>query len=151
VDRSKLPRVVGHRRSPESQLGDAHRVAIREATHQSPSPGDARKHRPQRSDAFVRAREHPPLLGDLPDGSRLSRAYQPLFGKRRSIHLMEKRHLFSHAQAEQILRRAGFHQEQIDEVLRDLPDPIDIERDGGALVKHGVSREQLIDRLGGSP
>ena len=59
--------------------------------------------------------------------------------------------MFSHAEAQQILLRAGFHQEQIDEVLRGLPDPIDIERDGGALVKHGVSREQLMDRLGGSP
>jgi hypothetical protein len=64
---------------------------------------------------------------------------------------MEKRLIFSHAEAEQILRRAGFHQEQIDDVLGDLPDPIDIERDGDALVKHGVSREQLMDRLGGSP
>ena len=68
-----------------------------------------------------------------------------------SIHRVETRHLFSHAEAKQILRRAGFHQEQIDDVLRDLPDPIDIERDGTALVKHGVSREQLIDRIGGSP
>ena len=64
---------------------------------------------------------------------------------------MEKRLLFSHAEARQILLRAGFHEERIDGVLRDLPDPIDIERDGGALVKHGVSREQLMDRLGGSP
>ena len=64
---------------------------------------------------------------------------------------MEKRLLVSHAEAEKILRRAGFHQEQIDDVLRDLPDPIDIERDGDALVKHGVSRGQLMDRIGGSP
>ena len=64
---------------------------------------------------------------------------------------MERRHLFSHAEAEQMLLRAGFHQEQIEDVLRDLPDPIDIDRDADALVKHGVSREQLTDRLGGSP
>jgi hypothetical protein len=69
----------------------------------------------------------------------------------RSIHLVETRHLFSHAEAKQILRRAGFHQEHIDDVLRDLPDPIDIERDADTLVQHGVSREQLINRIGGSP
>lgn len=59
--------------------------------------------------------------------------------------------MLSHAEAKEILRRAGFHQEHIDDVLRDLPDPIDIELDADALVKHPVSREQLIDRIGGSP
>lgn len=36
-------------------------------------------------------------------------------------------------------------------MLRDLPDPIDRERDGGALFKLGLSADQLMDRMGGSP
>ena len=36
-------------------------------------------------------------------------------------------------------------------MLRDLPDPIDPERDGGELVKLGLSADQLMDRMGGSP
>jgi hypothetical protein len=64
---------------------------------------------------------------------------------------MEKRHLIAHAEAERILRRAGYSQEGIEEVLRHLPDPIDTERDANALAEYGVSRGSLIDRMGGSP
>lgn len=64
---------------------------------------------------------------------------------------MEKSDLVSHADAKQILRRAGYSPEQIEDVLRHLPDPIDLERDAEALFKLGVSRGALIDRMGGSP
>ncbi|MGH2910025.1 MAG: hypothetical protein ACRDK8_12075 [Solirubrobacteraceae bacterium] len=64
---------------------------------------------------------------------------------------MEKRNLVPHAEAAKVLRWAGLPRERIDAVLRDLPDPIDIERDANALAKHGVSRESLIARMGGSP
>ena len=64
---------------------------------------------------------------------------------------MENRQLISHAEAKQILRRAGYSPEQVDDVLRHLPDPIDTERDGDALLKLGVTRGTLLDRLGGSP
>jgi hypothetical protein len=64
---------------------------------------------------------------------------------------MEKRQLISHAEAKQMLRRAGYPQERIDDVLRHLPDPIDTERDGEAVFKLGVSRDTLMDRMGGSP
>jgi hypothetical protein len=36
-------------------------------------------------------------------------------------------------------------------VLRHLPDPIDTKRDGEAVFKLGVSRDTLMDRMGGSP
>jgi hypothetical protein len=64
---------------------------------------------------------------------------------------MQKGHLVSHADAEQLLRRTGHPQEQIDEMLRQLPDPIDTERDATALVKLGLSASSLVDRMGGSP
>ena len=64
---------------------------------------------------------------------------------------MEKKRLVSHADAEQIMRRAGYSQEQIEESLRDLPDPIDTERDRDTIFKHGISLGKLMDRMGGSP
>jgi hypothetical protein len=64
---------------------------------------------------------------------------------------METRQLISHTEAKQILRRVGYSQERIDDVLRQLPDPIDTERDAEAVFKLGVSRDTLMDRLGGSP
>ena len=59
--------------------------------------------------------------------------------------------MVSHADAEQIMRRAGYSPEQIEEALRDLPDPIDTERDRDAVFKHGISLTTLTDRMGGSP
>jgi hypothetical protein len=64
---------------------------------------------------------------------------------------VEKRRLISHAEAEQVLRHAGYSQDRIREMLRDLPDPIDPERDSVALFKLGLSADQLMDRMGGSP
>ena len=64
---------------------------------------------------------------------------------------MQNRRLFSHDEAERTLRRAGYSDEQIADVLRDLPDPIDTERDAEALLRHGVSVGGLMDRMGGSP
>jgi hypothetical protein len=41
--------------------------------------------------------------------------------------------------------------QQIEDVLRDVPDPIDSERDAEALFQHGISVGGLMDRMGGSP
>ena len=64
---------------------------------------------------------------------------------------MEQRRLIPHAEAAQVLRHAGYSQDRIREMLRDLPDPIDPERDGVALFKLGLSADELMDRMGGSP
>jgi hypothetical protein len=61
------------------------------------------------------------------------------------------RRLVSHAEAKPILRRAGYSQKQIEDVLRQFPDPIDTERDGEALFKHGISAERLRYQMGDSP
>ena len=62
-----------------------------------------------------------------------------------------ERKLYSHAEAAEILRRAGYSQELIDNVLRDVPDPIDPDRDDEAFFKHGLSFGAVTDRMGGSP
>jgi hypothetical protein len=51
----------------------------------------------------------------------------------------------------QILAKAGVPQEIIKATDEQLQDPIDLERDGIFLVRHGLDRDQLINRMGGSP
>ena len=50
-----------------------------------------------------------------------------------------------------MLRRVGYSDEFISEVLAQLPDPIDPERDQPILARYGLSSERLMDLMGGSP
>jgi hypothetical protein len=57
----------------------------------------------------------------------------------------------SHEEAARILHRAGYSDEFIKEVLSQLPDPIELQRDQQILGRYGLSPERLMDRMGGSP
>jgi hypothetical protein len=57
----------------------------------------------------------------------------------------------SHEEVVRVLRRAGYPDEFISEVLSQLPDPIDLQRDEQILARYGLGPERLMDRLGGSP
>lgn len=46
---------------------------------------------------------------------------------------------------------AGYSRPEIEELVRDLPDPIDTQRDGVALMNRGLTMDRLSDRRGGSP
>jgi hypothetical protein len=59
--------------------------------------------------------------------------------------------LRSHNEMARVLRRAAYPDEFISQVLGQLPDPIDLQRDQQTLARHGLSSERLMDRLGGSP
>jgi hypothetical protein len=50
-----------------------------------------------------------------------------------------------------VLRVAGFSAETIAEILAPLGDPVDYLRDGEYLLRYGVTRDQLISAMGGSP
>ncbi len=52
----------------------------------------------------------------------------------------------------EVLARAG-RQDLIEEAKRTLPDPVDTDRDidQERLLQYGLTRGQLIDRLGASP
>jgi hypothetical protein len=50
-----------------------------------------------------------------------------------------------------VLHRAHIPEETIKEVDAQLHDPVDQERDGLFLVRHGLDRDQLVSRMGGSP
>ena len=59
--------------------------------------------------------------------------------------------LRSHEQVAHMLRRAGYSEEFISEVLRKLPDPIDLQRDQAILARYDLNAERLMDQMGGSP
>jgi hypothetical protein len=50
-----------------------------------------------------------------------------------------------------MLRRAGYSKQDIEDMLRSLPDPIDADRDAAELMKLGLTVDRLRDRMGGSP
>jgi hypothetical protein len=50
-----------------------------------------------------------------------------------------------------VLRRAHIPKEVIKVAGERLHDPVDERRDGTFLVTHGLDRDQLISRMGGSP
>jgi hypothetical protein len=58
--------------------------------------------------------------------------------------------LRSHTEVARVLHRAGYSGEFISEVLGQLADPVDIQRDQ-ILARYRLSPERLVDRLGGSP
>ena len=59
--------------------------------------------------------------------------------------------LRSHKEMARVMRRAGYSDEFISEVLSQLPNPMNLQRDQQILGRYGLSSEQLMDRLGGSP
>jgi hypothetical protein len=50
----------------------------------------------------------------------------------------------------ELLRRAG-HVEAAEEVERSLPDPVEFERAAQFGMRYGITRDELISRMGGSP
>lgn len=72
-------------------------------------------------------------------------------GDRTSARPAGPRRIVSHADFVLVLRRVGYPMTQAQSVLRGLPDPIDVDHDGQALLQRGVSLDRLIDARGGSP
>jgi hypothetical protein len=57
----------------------------------------------------------------------------------------------SKRQALELIRRAGFT-EQAERLALELPDPLDVDRDGEWLLeKYGITRTKLMEALGSSP
>ena len=57
----------------------------------------------------------------------------------------------SHEEAARILRRAGYSDEFISEVLSQVHDPIDLQRDQQILAGYGLNPERMMDRMGAGP
>lgn len=57
----------------------------------------------------------------------------------------------SKAEAVRVLQRAGYSADLIREIHDQLGDPIDLKADAPILRRYGITREHLIDLMGGSP
>jgi hypothetical protein len=57
---------------------------------------------------------------------------------------------FSRQDIVDTLRRAGFP-EAAEEAMRNLPDPVDFDYVVAWGMRHGITRDDLISRMGGSP
>jgi hypothetical protein len=51
----------------------------------------------------------------------------------------------------EVLRKVGVSDETLKEIDEDLEDPIELPRDGAFLLRRGITRDQLISMMGGSP
>lgn len=57
----------------------------------------------------------------------------------------------SKAEVTKVLRRVGVSDDRIKTLLDELPDPVDLDREGPLLERHGIDGSRLNDRMGGSP
>jgi hypothetical protein len=73
------------------------------------------------------------------------------FGRAYAFRMTSGPESRSHEELSRVLRREGYPDEFIREVLSELPDPIDLQRDQQILARYGLSPERLMDHLGGSP
>lgn len=57
----------------------------------------------------------------------------------------------THDEFARVLRRAGYPPEVIEELVAQLGNPVDVDRDESVLVRYGVTRGRLMDLMGASP
>lgn len=50
-----------------------------------------------------------------------------------------------------VLRRTGVPEHTVQALNAALEDPVELWRDGNLLLRHGITLDRLIDRMGGSP
>jgi hypothetical protein len=65
--------------------------------------------------------------------------------------MVDRLRTMSKAEAAKVLRRVGLHPDQVAEVLAHLSDPVDLDRDRVYLDSVGLTHDNLIDMMGGSP
>jgi hypothetical protein len=65
--------------------------------------------------------------------------------------MTEAHRMISKAEAGGLLRRAGFQPDRIEAIMAELPDPFDVDLEEPLLARHGITRGQLMESLGGSP
>jgi hypothetical protein len=61
-----------------------------------------------------------------------------------------RNYVYSRRYVADMLRRLGL-QELADVALRELPDPVDVDQLENWGMRHGVSKDDLISNMGGSP
>jgi hypothetical protein len=57
----------------------------------------------------------------------------------------------THDEVVRVLQRAGYSPEAIQELIAQLEDPVDVDRDATILARYGVTRGRLMELMGASP
>jgi antitoxin component of RelBE/YafQ-DinJ toxin-antitoxin module len=55
------------------------------------------------------------------------------------------------AEVTRVLERVGLPHDTIREILEELPDPVDLDRDAAVFDRYGLTHSRVMDMLGGSP
>ena len=63
----------------------------------------------------------------------------------------QDRHFCSKAELLRVLQQSAVPQETIAQIGARLSDPVDLDQAGALLQTYGLTRDELISRLGGSP
>jgi len=65
--------------------------------------------------------------------------------------MVDEPHLRRKAEILAVLRRAGYPEQTVAALDAELDDPVDLDRDANAFLRHGITLDRVIDRMGGSP
>jgi uncharacterized membrane protein YebE (DUF533 family) len=65
--------------------------------------------------------------------------------------MVDEPHVRRKAEILAVLRRAGYSEQTVAALDAELNDPVDIDRDADVLLRHGITVDGVIDRMGGSP
>jgi hypothetical protein len=59
--------------------------------------------------------------------------------------------LYDRDHVDRVLRREGMPADRRNEILDEIPFPVDLDTLQGFLARKGITHDAMIDRLGGSP
>jgi hypothetical protein len=68
-----------------------------------------------------------------------------------TLTMSDERDLRPKAGVLAVLHRAAIPEDTVQALSAALEDPVDLRRDGNLLASYGITRDSLVDRMGGSP
>jgi hypothetical protein len=63
----------------------------------------------------------------------------------------DRPHVRNKAEILTVVRRAGYSEQTVAALDAELHDSVDLDRDANVFLRHGITLDSLIDRMGGSP
>ena len=81
----------------------------------------------------------------------VERACQRASSSRRLTSMVGEPLVRRKAEVLTVLRRAGYSERTVAALDAELDDPVDLVRDANVLLRHGITIDSVIDRMGGSP
>jgi hypothetical protein len=65
--------------------------------------------------------------------------------------MADEPHVRRKADILEVLRRAGYSEQTVAALDAELDDTVDVDRDANVFLRHGITLDGVIDRMGGSP